>query len=91
MNVSARPAFPTRLPIIHSLRYTAELHDWLTSEDMEWKAEQPCTGEMRFAMNRFFFTHYCQWFRNGGFAKAIASIPQVNMLDDHGMSLHSCA
>lgn len=52
---------------------------------MDWKAKQPLTPEMRFAMHRFFFSHYAAWYRNGGFAKAIASIPQVNMLDDHDL------
>lgn len=31
----------------------------------------------------------CAWFRNGAFGRAIARIPQLNMLDDHDVSIAS--
>lgn len=37
------------------------------------------------SLNRFLFNHYCAWFRAGSFAKAIASIPMLNMTDDHDL------
>jgi hypothetical protein len=40
---------------------------------------------MRFAMDRFFFNHYVTWFRNGDFARTIACVPMMNMLDDHDL------
>lgn len=60
-----------------------ELSEWLTSTDVAFKIKHPLTDEMSFALNRFFFNHYCSWFRNGSFAKAMATVPALFMLDDH--------
>jgi len=62
-----------------------EYVDWIGSKDEEWKANHPLTDDMKFALDRFFFNHYCAWFRNGAFGRAIARIPMLNMLDDHDL------
>ena len=34
---------------------------------------------------RYYFSHYCKIFRSGAFGLANASIPMLNMLDDHDL------
>lgn len=44
---------------------------------------------MLLALDRFFFNHYCNWFRSGAFGESISKIPMLNICDDHvgvGMS-----
>jgi len=62
-----------------------EFVDWIASKDEAWKASAPMTDEMRFGLDRFFFNHYCSWFRAGAFGRAISRIPMLNMLDDHDL------
>jgi len=60
-----------------------EMQDWVTKSHINDKVKYPLTEEMCLAMDRFFFRHYCHMFRNGAFARALRTIPMVNMLDDH--------
>ncbi|KAH9819014.1 hypothetical protein DFH28DRAFT_957331 [Melampsora americana] len=60
-----------------------ELADWLTEKDQQKKVQALMTPSMSLALDRFFFSHYCNWFRSGAFGKAISCIPMLNMLDDH--------
>ncbi|CAL1703673.1 unnamed protein product [Somion occarium] len=62
-----------------------EMQEWVTTKRPEDKKAFPLTEEMRFAIDRFYFNHYCQIFRSGAFARANSSIPMVNMLDDHDL------
>lgn len=62
-----------------------ELSSWLTEKDQEIKKRAELTDPMRIALDRFFFSHYCNWFRSGAFGKAISCIPMINMLDDHDL------
>ncbi|TCD65630.1 hypothetical protein EIP91_002435 [Steccherinum ochraceum] len=60
-----------------------EMQAWVTCTKAEKKRNFPLSEEMRFAIDRFYFNHYCQVFRSGAFARANSSIPMLNMLDDH--------
>ncbi|KAL1680859.1 hypothetical protein EV122DRAFT_206983 [Schizophyllum commune] len=67
-----------------SLTREPELQDWVTKTKPEERKAYPLTDEIREAIDRFFFNHYCQQFRSGAFARANCSIPMLNMCDDHG-------
>ncbi|KAG0146474.1 hypothetical protein CROQUDRAFT_44351 [Cronartium quercuum f. sp. fusiforme G11] len=60
-----------------------EMADWLREKDQIKKKAAVMSASMSIALDRFFFSHYCNWFRSGAFGKAISSIPMMNMLDDH--------
>jgi len=60
-----------------------EIQPWVALKSTEEKLAYAMTDELRFAMDRFFFNHYCLHFRSGMFARCNRSIPMVNMLDDH--------
>ncbi|KAI0747647.1 hypothetical protein C8Q80DRAFT_1353629 [Daedaleopsis nitida] len=62
-----------------------ELQDWVNQSKAEAKKAYVLTDEMRLAIDRFFFNHYCQAFRSGAFARANSTIPMLNMLDDHDL------
>ncbi|WAQ86503.1 hypothetical protein PtA15_7A229 [Puccinia triticina] len=62
-----------------------ELSGWLQEKDQEVKKTAQMTQPMSVALDRFFFSHYCNWFRSGAFGKAISCIPMINMLDDHDL------
>ncbi|OBZ75883.1 hypothetical protein A0H81_04778 [Grifola frondosa] len=62
-----------------------ELQGWVTQSKSDAKKNYRLTGEMRIAIDRFYFNHYCQIFRSGAFARANSSIPMLNMLDDHDL------
>ncbi|MBW0483761.1 hypothetical protein O181_023476 [Austropuccinia psidii MF-1] len=60
-----------------------ELAGWLSEKDQKKKQNAQLTDPMKLALDRFFFSHYCNVFRSGAFGKAISCIPMINMLDDH--------
>ncbi|KAL5529110.1 hypothetical protein ACEPAG_5084 [Sanghuangporus baumii] len=62
-----------------------EMQEWLTLPRPELKVKHQVTLEMRTAIDRFLFNHYCRIFQAGAFARATAQIPQLNMLDDHDL------
>ncbi|KAH9857680.1 hypothetical protein C2E23DRAFT_286396 [Lenzites betulinus] len=62
-----------------------ELQDWVNQTKPEAKRNYVLTDEMRLAIDRFYFNHYCQSFRSGAFARANSTIPMLNMLDDHDL------
>jgi hypothetical protein len=47
-----------------------ELQEWLHTAKQDVKKSYKLTDEILFAMDRFYFNHYCQVFRSGVFAKA---------------------
>lgn len=51
-----------------------EMQDWVTCHKPEKKRGFPLSEEMRFAIDRFYFNHYCQVFRSGAFARANSSM-----------------
>ncbi|GBE82620.1 Uncharacterized protein SCP_0410050 [Sparassis crispa] len=62
-----------------------ELQEWVTQTKPEVKKKCTLKEEMRLAIDRFYFNHYCESFRRGAFARANSSIPMLNMLDDHDL------
>jgi hypothetical protein len=62
-----------------------ELQGWINAPDKESKQNYQLTPEMRHAIDRFYFNHYCKIFRSNAFGRANATIPMVNMLDDHDL------
>ncbi|KAF8803514.1 hypothetical protein BYT27DRAFT_7225881 [Phlegmacium glaucopus] len=60
-----------------------EMQDWVSVSKPEDKKSYILTPEMELCIDRFFFSHYCQAFRRGAFARANCSIPMLNMCDDH--------
>ena len=51
-----------------------ELQEWVTCSKPEKKKQFAMTEEMLFAIDRFYFNHYCQVFRSGAFARANSSM-----------------
>lgn len=51
----------------------AALQDWIKVKPDE-KNRYPVTEEIAFAIDRFYFNHYCQSFRRGAFARANSSM-----------------
>lgn len=49
------------------------MQGWLNKKPEEKKAF-PLTDEIRSAIDRFYFNHYCQSFRSGAFARANSSM-----------------
>ena len=47
-----------------------ELQDWVYTAKQERKRNYQLTEEILFAIDRFYFNHYCEVFRSGVFAKA---------------------
>ncbi|KAG8704747.1 hypothetical protein FRC08_002055 [Ceratobasidium sp. 394] len=62
-----------------------EMQGYVALKTPREKVTAPLTDEIAFAIDRFYFSHYCLVFRNGAFARANSSIPMVNMLDDHDL------
>ena len=61
-----------------------EMQEW-NHQDSKKRMESPLTDEVRTCIDRYMFNHYCEWFGGGSFAKTIAQIPMINMLDDHDL------
>ena len=51
-----------------------EMQDWVSKSKPEEKRTYPLSQEMELAIDRFFFSHYCQAFRTGAFARANCSM-----------------
>ena len=51
-----------------------EMQGWLKLNNPEEKMNYPLTKEIEFAIDRFYFNHYCQSFRSGAFARANSSM-----------------
>ncbi|KAF8325996.1 uncharacterized protein EI90DRAFT_3231088 [Cantharellus anzutake] len=63
-----------------------EIQDWINKKLVTDKINYQLTDEMRFAIDRFYFSHYCLMFRSGAFARCTRTIPMVsNCLDDHDL------
>lgn len=51
-----------------------ELQDWVLIRDLQTRINYKITQEMEDAIDRFLFTHYCNAFRQGAFARANSSM-----------------
>ncbi|KAJ7582843.1 hypothetical protein C8J56DRAFT_1005754 [Mycena floridula] len=59
-----------------------ELQEWVSMQGDD-KKNYSLTDEISQAIDRFYFSHYCQSFRSGAFARANSSIPMMNMAGAH--------
>lgn len=62
-----------------------EMQEWVKCTDSKKRMAMPLTQEMSDCIDRYLFNHYCEWFGSGTFSKVIASVPMMNMLDDHDL------
>lgn len=67
-----------------SLTKEPEMQHWNSLKGTE-RMNTPLSEDIKIAIDRFMFNHYCDWFGGGAFAKTISQIPMVNMLDDHDL------
>ena len=51
-----------------------EMQEWVSMSKPEDKKGYPLSQELKLAIDRFFFNHYCQAFRTGAFARANCSM-----------------
>ena len=51
-----------------------EMQEWLRLKSPEERRNYPLTMEIKSAIDRFYFNHYCQSFRGGAFARANSSM-----------------
>ena len=51
-----------------------ELQEWVTHKDAFQKKDFEVTDELKSAIDRFYFSHYCTSFRTGAFARANSSM-----------------
>lgn len=61
------------------------MKQWVEEKDPKTRMKMPMTETLETCMERYFFQHYCEWFGQGSFAKTIAQVPMLNMLDDHDL------
>ena len=58
----------------HSLTREPEMQEWVNHPDTEEKKRMRLSEDMRIAIDRFYFNHYCNVFRSGAFARANCSM-----------------
>lgn len=51
-----------------------EIQPWVSLKTNEEKLSYTMTDELRFAIDRFYFNHYCLHFRSGMFARCNRSM-----------------
>jgi len=62
-----------------------ELQEWLNLPKPEARMAYNISEDILAAIDRYYFNHYCRVFQSGAFARATASIPMLNMTDDHDL------
>ncbi|KAJ9097271.1 hypothetical protein QFC21_004940 [Naganishia friedmannii] len=68
-----------------SITQEPELQDWVTETSPAKKMKMPLTDEIRFAIDRYYFSHYVRLFRGSKFGVANGCIPMLNQADDHDL------
>lgn len=59
------------------------LANWLTLPTRHQKHTAEFTTQMNKEIDNYYLRHYAEWFSNGVFRQAVATIPMVNVWDDH--------
>jgi hypothetical protein len=59
------------------------LKQWTAITNPHKRREYPFGEELRAECDKYYFENYSRWFSTGAFAVANASIPQINVWDDH--------
>lgn len=80
--------FPSK---IDSLMFEPELQEWANASTAHAKLTASLTPDVMFAIDRYYFSHYCKIFRSGAFGLANASIPMVRSEPPPPLSTRSLA
>ena len=83
--ITREPELQGQLLLTLGLTQLTEMIAWVNEPDRGHKLAHPLTDDIKSAVDRFYFNHYCKIFRSSAFARANSSIPMVNMLDDHDL------
>ncbi|KAF9098393.1 hypothetical protein BGX27_000802 [Mortierella sp. AM989] len=66
-----------------SLLNEREMVEWLAISSVDERERTICKPHWQETIDNYYFNRYCFWFTQGTYAKALATIPTVNMWDDH--------
>lgn len=58
--------------------------EWMNEKNEERKQNATLSPEIRFAVDRFFFNHYCKWFRTGKAIACTTNCPYQSWLTHDG-------
>jgi hypothetical protein len=71
---SASVSLMSDIRICFSVAREPEMQEWITHRSKKEKMSYRLKQEMLDAIDRFYFNHYCESFRNGAFARANCSM-----------------
>jgi phosphodiesterase/alkaline phosphatase D-like protein len=66
-----------------SIRVKGPLKTWTDISNPRKRQHFPFPEDLRQECDKFYFENYVRWFSTEPFAAANASIPQINIWDDH--------
>jgi len=66
-----------------NIRVKGPLKDWTAIKNPRTRQHFPFDNDMRSRCDKFYFENYIRWYSTEPFASANASIPQINIWDDH--------
>ncbi len=69
------------------VRVTGPLKAWTDIVNPKKRREFPFDEGMRSACDSYYFNHYVEWYSAEPFASANGQIAQINIWDDHGMTV----
>lgn len=66
-----------------SIRVDGPLKEWTAISNPRKRRDYPFDEQLRTKCDKYYFENYARWYSTEPFAAANASIPQVNIWDDH--------
>lgn len=69
------------------VRVKGPLKPWTEISNPRKRRDYPFTSKLRDECDEYYFNNYVRWFSTESFASANSTIPQVNIWDDHGMTV----
>lgn len=66
-----------------NIRVKGPLKEWTAIKNPRKRQHYPFDNDMRSRCDEFYFANYVKWYSTEPFASANASIPQINIWDDH--------
>ncbi|KAK5055402.1 hypothetical protein LTR84_013152 [Exophiala bonariae] len=66
-----------------NIRVKGPLKEWTAIKNPRKRQHYPFDNDMRSRCDEFYFANYIRWYSTEPFASANASIPQINIWDDH--------
>jgi phosphodiesterase/alkaline phosphatase D-like protein len=58
---------------------------WGAEKKASRKAACTCSADQEAQTDAWYFKHYCEWFSGADVREAMASIPSINIWDDHDL------